>query len=409
MVGLAVTKVGAAKAGHLSRRPFLSEERRAAADTASDEEAARIIFKALCMLRGTALKAAQLIALEMEWLPEAYQKELAKSFSEVAPMNRVLVRKVIRTALGPPEQVFESFEPVPFAAASLGQVHRAVGPDGRALAVKVQYPGIAAGVRSDIDLLRVVLTPTKYARIFQDCFTEIAARISEELDYRLEAEHTRRFAEQIDFERYIIPSVVPSLSAETVLSVTLLGGRHLEPWLASNPTQDQRDHFGKRLFDLFEECTHGSGLIHADPNPGNFLFQADGRLGIIDFGCVKAVEPEFVAAMDRLRCPDTPVDPETLEQLHNRIGVHYRQGKDKAALNDFLVRWIQWIREPYKTEFFDFSGADDYFRRGTELVKVLYRHIDRYDGAFAYFGRTQHGLFRLLQKLGARVRLRPQH
>lgn len=408
-VGLTAAKVGLKKTGHASKRPFLSKEKRELADRHTDEEVAKIIFDALCVLRGTALKAAQLVSMEMEFIPEVYRRELIKACSQVPPMNRVLVRKIVRTQLGPPEKLFRSFSAQPFAAASLGQVHSATSHEGDELAVKIQYPDMAAGVKSDIQMLKGLLSPTKYHRIFKESLDEISRKVGEELDYRKEAENTKRFCALLDPNRFVVPGVVERFSTESVLTTTRVQGLHLNDWLATDPPQSERDYYGQLLVDLFNESIFERGLIHSDPNPGNYLFRKDGKLGVIDFGCITKVSPEFAVALLRLTTHSRTFDPETLMEHHKTLGVHYRSSSDRESLHRFLVKWFALIEEPYKEKRFDFSKCDTYFQRGTAIAKDLYAHVDHYEGPFVYFGRTQHGLMRMLQQLGARVRMAPSH
>ncbi|MDJ0761432.1 MAG: AarF/ABC1/UbiB kinase family protein [Myxococcota bacterium] len=408
VVGIAAAKAGLKKAGNISKRPFLPKAKRKFADDRTDEEIARIIFNALCVLRGTALKAAQLIAMEMEFIPEAYRLELQKASSQVPPMNRALVRKVVKSQLGAPEKVFKTFSPIPFAAASLGQVHAATSQEGQQLAVKVQYPDIAAGVTSDIDLLKRVLSPTRYRKVFSDCIEEIQKKISEELDYQKEASHTKAFQRALDANRYVVPSVEDKYSTTSILTMSRIDGLHLHQWLATGPPQSLRNHYGQLLVDLFNECMYRERLIHADPNPGNFLFRPDGRLGVIDFGCVSRLSPEFSRTVFHLVSSKDITTSEVLEKLHNKIGIHYRNSADPKALSRFLKKWFNWLKEPYRGEIYDFSKASDYFRRGTGFAKEFYALIERYEGSFVYFGRTSHGLMRMLEQLGAKVRMSPE-
>lgn len=407
IVGATAARVGVKTAGHLGKRPFLSPQKRLVADLEHDQQIARLVFDALSVLRGTALKAAQLLAMESELLPETLRQELAKAASEVPPLNRALVRKVLNRELGPPERVFASIASTPFAAASLGQVHAATSHGGAPLAVKVQYPGIAAGVESDVEMLQALLAPTKYGRIFAASFDEISRKIRDELDYRLEARNLDDFRARFDEADLILPVVYPELTTRAVITTSRIDGRHLEAWLATSPSQAQRDHYGQLLVDFFNRCVYRHAVIHADPNPGNFLFRDDGRLGVIDFGCIKRLEPDFVHGIRLLSRPEVQRDPGLLEQLHGRLGIHYRAEIDRAALAAFLDEWVGWLSLPYQTDRFDFSRSGDFFARGAHLTRELYRFVDRYDGDFTYFARTEHGLMRLLQRLGARVRMRP--
>jgi len=407
VVGLAAARAGVKKVGHLTVRPFLSARKRCAADQANDVAVARIVFRALSTLRGTALKAAQLVAMERGLVPEIYRCELAKASCDVPPMNRALVYTILKRELGPPEKSFRQFEWCPFAAASLGQVHAATAFDGRRLAVKVQYPGMADGVKADIEMLRRCLGPTRYRRIFDGCFDEIASKVGEELDYRLEARQTTAFAKGCPMRDILIPEVATDLSTGSVLSLGRIEGLHLDGWLATSPSQAERDRYGQLLVDFFHYGAFVQNVIHADPHPGNYLFREDGRLGVIDFGCVKHLEPGLLKDLRRLSSPPAHIDLAEHTALHGRIGIHYRRGIDDPSFVRFFSDWVAWLGEPYRREVFDFGPRHDYFRRGAVLAKALYRYIDHYDGSFIYYGRAEHGLMRLLEHLSARVRMRP--
>jgi predicted unusual protein kinase regulating ubiquinone biosynthesis (AarF/ABC1/UbiB family) len=144
--------------------------------------------------------------------------------------------------------------------------------------------------------------------------------------------------------------------------------------------------------------------MHADPNFGNYLFREDGRLGLLDFGCVLRFEPEFIAP---LRCifSSTPSTAEDIVRLHGRLGVHYRNDVLSKERRDLLTEWGNWISEPYRTTSFDFGQSHDYFARGAAMNQKASRLLERCDGAFLYLGRAHHGLHRLLQALGATVRM----
>jgi predicted unusual protein kinase regulating ubiquinone biosynthesis (AarF/ABC1/UbiB family) len=407
VVGGTAVRVGAKRAVHYGKRPFLSEKKRTIADQEIDAEIAHIIFNALSVLRGTALKAAQLVAMEIEMLPEAYRNELAKASSQVPPMNRALVRRIVKTELGPLGEVFRHFDLLPFAAASLGQVHGAMTLKNESVAVKVQYPGMAEGVSADVALLKRVLSPTMYARVFSNCFKEIQNKVHEELDYRKEAMYTELFLRCISDDRFILPRVYKSLSTRTVLTTSRLSGLHLSEWLATAPSREARDRFGQLIVDFFHLTAFGHGVIHADPNPGNFLFRSDGRLGIVDFGCVVALDQQFVAAMARLLGTTTHIRTAVEEALHNAAGIHYRYDMDREGFDAFFKEWVQWLKEPYSKDGYDFAENADYFERGHRLQPAFQKYIDYYDGSFIYFGRTLHGMMRILQQLGARVKMAP--
>jgi predicted unusual protein kinase regulating ubiquinone biosynthesis (AarF/ABC1/UbiB family) len=402
IVGLAAAGACAKKLGHLTRRPFLRPADRAKRDRENEAAIAQTLFSALCALRGTALKAAQLAAGEIEWVPEAYRQELAKAASRVPPMNRALAYQIVKRELGPPERVFRRFDPVPFAAASLGQVHAATAHDGRELAVKIQYPGMADGIEADIQMFRTLLAPTKYRHLFSDCWDEVRRQVGAELDYQLEAKNLTCFRQRCSVKGIVLPEVFPTLSTASVLSTSRLAGLHLDAWLATRPTKRERDRYGQMMVDFFRDSLR-RGVIHADPHPGNYLFD-QGQLGVIDFGCVKRLPPGFVADLQRLKEADVR-DLACVELLHRRLGIYYRQKRDRAGFAPLFREWLDWLREPYRHACFDFSAHPDYFARGAHIGRALHRYIDHYDGAFIYYGRAEHGLMRLLERMGACVRL----
>jgi len=187
VAGMATAKASLKKAAFLSKKPFLSQTQQLTAELKNNEEIAALLFKCIGQMKGTALKLAQMLSMQMDFLPEEVRQELEKSASKAPGLNRALIRKTITTQLGkPPEELFKHFESTPFAAASLGQVHRAVTHGNEEVAVKVQYPGIATSIKSDIQLAKMLIRPTKFWKIFSDVFDEIEKKLAEELDYKIE-------------------------------------------------------------------------------------------------------------------------------------------------------------------------------------------------------------------------------
>jgi len=183
-----------------------------------DEKTAEQIFEAIVKLRGTAIKLAQMLGMESGLLPDKIQKELAKSWHQVPPLNRVLVRKVMLEEFGcPPNEMFKEFEPAAFAAASLGQVHHARLPDDTLVAVKIQYPGIHVAMQSDIRLLRKVVKGMSQRKVANISVDEIEARLSEELDYDGEAERTMWFRKNMATAGVFIPKIFEDFSTPRVL------------------------------------------------------------------------------------------------------------------------------------------------------------------------------------------------
>ncbi|MBN2195097.1 MAG: AarF/ABC1/UbiB kinase family protein [Polyangiaceae bacterium] len=403
ILGAAVARASTQSLGLALTQPFRSEAGRERAAAATDKQIARELFAACGVLRGTALKLLQVLAMEADLLPETYRAEFAAASYRAPPLNRALARRILVAELAVPECLFAAFSLTPFAAASIGQVHAATSHDGEALAVKLQYPNIADGIRGDVALLRGLLRPTRSGSVFAACFAELEARLAEELDYRCEANHTEWFRHHLRLPGVVVPRVTRALSTQRVLTTTRLGGVHLDQWLATHPSQAARDHYGQLFVDLFHHCVFELGRLHADPNPGNYLFLPGGGLGLLDFGCVRQLAPTFGEGLRRIMAPNRR--PGDVAEAHRCLGVHYRRDLPQAELGSFLVRWGAWLNEPYRVERFDFGAADDYFARGSAMRSELSHCLERYDGPFLFFGRAHQGLMRTLQRLGAKVRL----
>lgn len=393
---------------HYAKRPFLgAEERRRAWERAAGDSA-RVLFQGLSLLKGTALKMAQQLSLEMDLLPEAACRELAKAYHQVPPINRALVRQVVREALGrPPEAVFGHLELTAFAAASLGQVHRARDRDGAALAVKVQYPGIARTIESDMALLRQILRPVIQSDQLQPMLAEVSARLHEEVDYVQEADNLEQFASRLRIEGVRIPSWRPELSAGTVLTTTLMPGKPLDQWLDSRPDPQAVDHVARTLQQIFITGLYELNILHADPNPGNFIIADDLTVGLVDFGCIKRLDPVFVEHYRRL----------AWAAFRRKEQEHYQEMKALGFFPDHLdpalleqVRGVsdafgRWFGRLAAAERFDFGAHPGFIAEGKEAM-ARFHHLRRYlnvNPDFLFLDRTRYGLLRLFEQMGARV------
>ncbi|HEX3897941.1 MAG TPA: AarF/ABC1/UbiB kinase family protein [Mycobacteriales bacterium] len=252
--------------------------------------------------KGAIMKVGQLLSFIPMGaaVPAEYQKifqaAMSRLQSDAPPMAPDLAARVVREELGePPDAAFAHFEPMPFAAASIGQVHRARTRDGRDVAVKVQYPGVAEAIKADLEnaeLLSVLigLMRSLFPRVTgidpKVVAKEVSARVSEELDYRLEARNQQAFADAYRGHPFIrIPEVVSELSAAKVLTQDLAHGRTL--YEAMDADQGLRDQWGEAIFRFAFGSLRRLGIFNADPHPGNYLFGEDGSVTFLDFGCVK--------------------------------------------------------------------------------------------------------------------------
>ncbi len=248
--------------------------------------------------KGALMKAGQILSMidadaigNTGFAP--YQQALARLRADAPPMSRGLVRTVLADELGSGIECFAEFDGEPIAAASVGQVHRAVLQDGRAVAVKVQYPGVAQAIRDDlantellITFMRLGAAALGLAADIRAMAAEITARISEEVDYRHEAAMITAFADLLRGHPFIrIPEVVPEASSDQVLTMTYLDGMDWDA--AQHADQDLRNTWAEAVFRFINSGSRHGNLVQVDPHPGNFLFNPDGTVGCLDFGCVQ--------------------------------------------------------------------------------------------------------------------------
>jgi predicted unusual protein kinase regulating ubiquinone biosynthesis (AarF/ABC1/UbiB family) len=315
------------KLGWLARRavPIAFDRLREAADASPPRRAemaqellekhggiAEEALATLGQMKGLALKVGQMLSFMDGVLPEAYrpvyQRALAALQAQAPSLPWEVIQPVVEESLGRPvREVFEHLEEAPFAAASIGQVHRGVLRGGQQVAVKVQYPGVDRAMAADFDnaeLLHSMLLPflglaggLKNRAYVKAVMAEVRARVLEELDYPREARWQARFAAMFEGDPEIkVPRVFPEASGARVLTSELCEGRSLQQ-IAELEAQAARDRYGRILTRFVMESTYQHGLFNADPHPGNYLFPADGRVVFLDFGCVKELPPWMLEGM----------------------------------------------------------------------------------------------------------------
>ena len=407
-------RIGVNMAGYLLRKPFLGEDARRAAREKADAESARLLFSCCSTLRGAALKAAQMLSLELEFVPEAVRTELEKSYNQVPPMNRVLARKAAANALGrDPGEVFASFDAVAFAAASLGQVHEATSPEGGTLAVKLQYPGIRQTIGDDMRLIRGTLGRLPDIRRIAPVFDEIEARLLEETDYLLEAENMTFFRDNLAVAGVRVPTVWREGCGREVLCAERLPGLPLNQWLKTCPGQGARDLVARRLNEVFLQSLYGLGRIHADPNPGNYVIGEDLSLGLVDFGCVKSFTPQLVALYRKLPRAMVNGDRDGYFALLRSLRFLEEEldEETEAAIFETAYAFGRWLGRLYASDAFDFAARAGFLAEGREISRALWKHRRHFsmNPDMVFLDRTRYGLLRLYEMLGCRVRLRNEY
>jgi len=322
-------------------------------------------------------------------------------------MHFALLRELVRDELGQdPEDAFGSFDTSAFAAASLGQVHRAALKSGERVAVKIQYPGIARSIRADFRALGALLQPLHLTRAWNGVkaqFEDVRRVVERETDYEKEAEALRLgrslFGED---DKIVVPRVFDELSTRRVLTMEYVEGSHIHEFLATNPSQELRDHFGSKIYEAGARLYFAGKLLYADPHPGNYRFSANGRLGFIDFGCLRPYtddEWELCRRVDEgvRGIRDIPLVARELS------GLEENEEADPAVLQ-MLADWCRWIWRPYQIdEPLDF-GDEKYLREGMTLVTKL--ASTRFTGGIPmspFTARWYFGTVAMLYRLRARV------
>lgn len=361
------------------------------------------LFREFTRLRGTALKLAQSMSMDTGMLPDEFMEVMAEAQYSVPPMNKALVRKRIRDALGQfPEMIFDAFEPDAMAAASIGQVHRATLSDGRDVVIKVQYPNVRETIESDLSVARTLFKRLVSGGNVDEHFEEVRARLREETDYQNEAQNIDYFAKEFHRDGIVTPRSVPEHTTETVLTMTHVEGRHLDALLDDDPDQATRDQYGQLLWDfLHEQVASNQRTLHADTHPGNFLFRDDGTLGVIDFGCVKTLPQAFRDDMLRLYRARMAHDEAQIDHLLHELDILHDglSASVRDEIRQFFDRYGSLIVEPYREPQFDFGDADfrerlhDCFKQASELREVA--------GSphFIFLNKALVGLLNLLTKL----------
>ncbi len=407
---VAVAGVGA-RAGrqyamHRARKVFAAADRHEELDAAFELKTAESIAAALGNMKGAMMKLGQMASYLDQGLPEPVRQALAELQANAPAMSAELAAQVVQDELGtPPDELFAAWDPRPIAAASIGQVHRAITHDGQAVAVKVQYPGVGEAIRADLDnagllfgAMRMLFPGLEPAPLV----AELRERLLEELDYKLEADHQRLFADHYGGHPFIhVPAVVDELCTERVLTTELAEGvrfDELEQW-----TQAERDLAAEAIFRFVFGSLYRLHAFNGDPHPGNYLFRPGGRVTFLDFGLVKRFdrdEVDLIGSMLKAMVVDR--DIKEYRRLIEGIGMlapGNRFTDDEVQdyfghFYDFVQRdEVSTITSDYASEtvrrFFDSSGPYGPIMRAANVPPtfVIIQRINL--GLYAIFGQLR--------------------
>lgn len=379
-----------------------------------NENNAEDIYDGLKSLKGSALKVAQMLSMDKSFLPQAYVEKFSLSQFSVPPLSAPLVLKTFKNNLGKtPYEIFDEFNPNSVNAASIGQVHIAV-KNGKKLAVKIQYPGVANSISSDLALVKPIAIRmfNLQGKDSDKYFKEVEDKLIEETNYLLELQQSQEVVAACKkIEHLAFPEYYPEFSSEKIITMDWMTGIHLSEFTAKNENQKLGNQLGQALWDFYMYQIHILKKVHADPHPGNFLVNDNNQLVALDFGCMKKIPDDFYIPYFEL------VNPKILDnpQLFNKklFELEILRPDDSAEeiiyFTQMFYDLLSLFTQPFQGETFDFSDAEFFgniaqlgerFSKDTNLKKM---NGNRGSKHFIYMNRTFFGLYNLLFDLKANI------
>lgn len=401
------TSIATKMATQRMRQLFQSEEQ---SEQAKQELIAHIgeqVAVTLGEMKGAVMKVGQIASQMSDVLPQSVADALTVLQKASPPMPFPVIQKQIRRQLGDnPDQLFKHFDEVPFAAASIGQVHRATTHDGIDVVVKVQYPAVKESIDSDMRHLRRILKLGGLLKVSTEVldalFREIKQQLQEELNYIQEAANLTEFRAFHAHQPWIvIPEVIKELSDDKVLTLSYEAGDDLSS-LVDNPAYDQalRNQLGERLFDAIGEQIFRLHAVHADPHPGNFAFRTDGSLVIYDFGAVKRLKRGDLLIIRRLF--EAAIEANYSQVDQELIHLAIRKPDGPPVEDHFYQGWIDLLLPPFSDTPFNFAESDLHIKVVKKARKTPWAYLKSFQPSpkVLMLNRVLEGHYWTLMKLG---------
>ena len=375
------------------------------------DDHARALTAALGNLKGPLMKVGQILSTIPEALPKEYADELRQLQADAPPMGWPFVRRRMKTELGSGWQdLFENFEQDAAAAASLGQVHKAIAKNSQLLACKLQYPDMQSAIDADLNQLRIIFgIYERYDKAIQtqQIHQELSERLREELDYRREAKHCKLYAHMLENEKNVhVPEIIDDLSTDRLLTSTWLEGEKILTFKGA--PQEQRNEIALNLFRAWYVPLYYYGSIHGDPHLGNYTIRKDNSINLLDFGCVRVFPPSFVKGVIDLY--------NALMKKDNALAVHaYETWGFKDLSNEQIETlniWASFLYGPIMDDSVRAIGharGAVYGRETAEKVHKKLREIGKERGGitvpreFVFMDRAALGLGSVFIHLDAQV------
>ena len=376
---------------------------------------AKDIYDGLKELKGSALKIAQMLSMEKNLMPQAYVEQFSLAQFSVPPLSGALVKKTIRKYLGAdPEVIFDTFATQSENAASIGQVHRAT-KNGKKLAVKIQYPGVANSISSDLEIVKPIAL-----RMFnlkgkdtEKYFDEVEQKLLEETDYIKELESSQFISEAAKgIPNLKFPNYYPEWTTSKTLTMDWMEGIHLSEFVKQEGfSQEERNKLGQTLWDFYMFQIHGLRKVQADPHPGNFMVSSTLELIAIDFGCIKKIPEDFYVTYFELSKKENIEDLASFKKLLGvlEILLDTDTPEESAYFIQLFQKMMRLFTLPFHDKHFDFSNPEfwnsisNLSKEFTEDSKLRQMNGNRGSKHFIYMNRTFFGLYHLLYDLKAQI------
>lgn len=402
-------KVGATYASASARKVFSSAERRVEIDHQTELKTAAQVSERLGNMKGALMKLGQMASYLDDGLPAPMRAALSQLQASAPPMSSDLAAQVIERELGgDPHKIFIEWDPIPIASASIGQVHRAVVLDPktgkeRAVAVKVQYPGVDKAIDADLknaDLLGALLQQGFSGLDPSDMVQEVKERIREELDYSREAHNQTIFANYYSGHPYInVPEVLPTFSTSRVLTSELVNGMSFTQLMETD--QEQKNLAGECLFRFVFRSLYGMHKFNGDPHPGNYIFHEDGRITFLDFGLVKHfTDTEMNTFISMVKSAAYESDVPAFRQVLENAGMlQLNAPVETDEVGTYFGRFYEPVRQDQEitwTPSYASGIVRHTFDRSSPIAQ--YATVPK---PFVFIQRINLGLYAILGELGA--------
>ncbi|RTY91594.1 AarF/ABC1/UbiB kinase family protein [Flavobacterium sp. RSP46] len=379
-----------------------------------NEDNAEDIYDGLKSLKGSALKVAQMLSMDKSFLPQAYVEKFSLSQFSVPPLSAPLVLKTFKTNFGKtPYEIFDEFNANSVNAASIGQVHVAM-KDGKKLAVKIQYPGVANSISSDLSMVKPIAIRmfNLQGKDSDKYFKEVEDKLIEETNYVLELKQSQEVVDACKkIKNLVFPEYYPAFSTDKVITMDWMNGKHLSEFTKTNTNQEVADKVGQALWDFYMYQIHILRKVHADPHPGNFLVNDANQLVALDFGCMKQIPTEFYTPYFELVSKDVINDTKIFNSKLFELEILRADDSDAeiAYFTELFHDLLSLFTKPFQEKIFDFSDESffesiaqlgDRFSKDTNLRKM---NGNRGSKHFIYMNRTFFGLYNLMFDLKAKI------